>query len=141
MPVQSDGEACQRTSKQHKAAFADPGHRDPGRHIRPQRPNPGQPQRPDQACGHTRASAGQASFCPGILSVFPCASHGKSCLRRVQDIASVIKCAQKAFFGFASLSCENGNVKVLLGSVRTFFRFSVPQSWQELADGKMVKGK
>ena len=28
MPVQSDGEACQRTSKQHKAAFADPGHRE-----------------------------------------------------------------------------------------------------------------
>ena len=53
--------------------------RDPGRQIRPQRPNPGQPQKPDQACGHTRASTGQASFCPGILSVFPCASHGKSC--------------------------------------------------------------
>ena len=122
MPVQSDGEACQRTSKQHKAAFADPG-----RHIRPQRPNPGQPQRPDQACGHTRASAGQASFCPGILSVFPCASHGKSCLRRVQDIASVIKCSQKVNFGFASLRCENSNVKVLQASARTFFRLSVPQ--------------
>ena len=38
MPVQNDGEACQRTSKQHKAAFADPGHRDLG-----------QPQRETQA--------------------------------------------------------------------------------------------
>ena len=129
MPVQSDGEACQRTSKQHKAAFADPGHRerpkqaDQATETQPRPapearsglwPHKGQRRPSKLLSGHSfRLSVRQPW--QELLETRPrhCFSHKT--------------CSERFFFGFASLSCENGNVKVLLVSIRTFFRFSAPQ--------------